>query len=341
MTDIDAPYSTSAEPRLTFGIYPGGVAGTETGLATGPPDDPARIKDALAELQNGNKTLLVRGYIHYTGALMLSAEGDIQHPENVMQYATNGRKVDLVLCFHDPGNDLAGWLNFIRGTVRRHGPQLAKIQITEEPNLYTAPGSADGCRPNVRQALVQGVIAAKDEARRQGYDFHVGFNAVPSFDPGDDFWPDIARLGQQSFREALDYVGLDCFPDVFRPVAADGSPGDLRQSVIFLLDRFRHTNLVAGEIHNSIPIHITENGWPTGTARSAERQASVIETIVHTIYEQATNYNVSHYELFALRDADSSNPDLFHQFGLLRDDYTPKPAFETYRRLIAEYGRTI
>ena len=39
-----------------------------------------------------------------------------------------------------------------------------------------------------------------------------------------------------------------------------------------------------------------------------------------------------------LRDADSNNPNLFYQFGLMRDDYTPKPAFETYRQLIAELG---
>jgi hypothetical protein len=41
---------------------------------------------------------------------------------------------------------------------------------------------------------------------------------------------------------------------------------------------------------------------------------------------------------YQLRDADSSNPSIFYQFGVLRDDYTPKPAFEVYRRLIAELG---
>lgn len=39
-----------------------------------------------------------------------------------------------------------------------------------------------------------------------------------------------------------------------------------------------------------------------------------------------------------LRDADSSNLNIFYHFGLLRDDYTPKPAFEVYCRLIAELG---
>jgi hypothetical protein len=39
------------------------------------------------------------------------------------------------------------------------------------------------------------------------------------------------------------------------------------------------------------------------------------------------------------RNAASDKPDLFYQFGLPRDDYSPKPAFETYRRLIAQLGR--
>ena len=39
-----------------------------------------------------------------------------------------------------------------------------------------------------------------------------------------------------------------------------------------------------------------------------------------------------------LRDGDSARPEMGYQWGLLRHDYTPKPAFETYRGLIAELG---
>ncbi|GHF00741.1 hypothetical protein GCM10017786_37010 [Amycolatopsis deserti] len=39
-------------PTMLFGIYPGGVTGTGSGeLAGGPPDDPARIRQALTALQ--------------------------------------------------------------------------------------------------------------------------------------------------------------------------------------------------------------------------------------------------------------------------------------------------
>jgi hypothetical protein len=42
------------------------------------------------------------------------------------------------------------------------------------------------------------------------------------------------------------------------------------------------------------------------------------------------------WELFALGDAAGSRDGPFHRFGVVRDDYTPEPAFERLRRTIAE-----
>jgi hypothetical protein len=41
-----------------------------------------------------------------------------------------------------------------------------------------------------------------------------------------------------------------------------------------------------------------------------------------------------------LRDGDSSCPEIASQWGLLHHDYSPKPAFDVYRKLIAEFGET-
>jgi len=54
--------------------------------------------------------------------------------------------------------------------------------------------------------------------------------------------------------------------------------------------------------------------------------------------ETRERLNIARYTMFDLRDADSSKADLMYQFGLMRDDYTPKPAFEAYRGLIDELG---
>jgi hypothetical protein len=72
------------------------------------------------------------------------------------------------------------------------------------------------------------------------------------------------------------------------------------------------------------------------------RQAQVIERVVRAVHSVRLECGVERYTAFALRDADSGRRgpgDFWYQFGLLRDDYSPKPAFEVYRRLVAELGR--
>ena len=73
----------------------------------------------------------------------------------------------------------------------------------------------------------------------------------------------------------------------------------------------------------------------TGGFEPPSRTSEVGGQAIHGL---RLDLNISHYQLFGLRDADSSNEGLFHQFGILRDDYTPKPAYDTFRRLIRELG---
>ena len=178
------------------------------------------------------------------------------------------------------------------------------------------------------------MVAAKDEARRNGFEFKVGFAATPSFNPADDFWADLASRSTPAFRQSLDYVGLDFYPDVFRPVPE----GQLPAAVEGVLTHFRWVNLVAAGIRTAVPVRVTENGWPTGPGRSADRQAQVLEAVVRQVHQLRTKLNITHYEFFLLRDGDSGRPDMGAQFGLLRHDYALKPAFDVYRRLIAELG---
>lgn len=181
--------------------------------------------------------------------------------------------------------------------------------------------------------MIKGIIAAKDEIQKSGYHIQVGFNAVPSFNPADNFWREINWLSSSnpSFMEALDYIGFDFYPGVFRPLPPNVN---LKDAIAGVLTQFRTVNLATGGIPPSIPIHITENGCPTSPTRSYEQQASTIEEVIRVIYQKRTELNITHYEFFDLRDADSSKSDL--QFGLLRDDYTSKPAFETFHKIIAE-----
>ncbi|WP_246079133.1 hypothetical protein [Paenibacillus piri] len=194
----------------------------------------------------------------------------------------------------------------------------------------------------MQQALVEGVIAAKQEIRARNLQVKVGFGSVPESDVSvPHFWKDLAELGGKAFVDSVDFVGHNFYVDVFE------EPLDLTEvpaSVERTLRNLREHDLAMCGIPASIPIRVTENGWPTGKnpladiKRSCEHQSKVLETVIRTIYHLRQQLNISHYVLFGLRDADSSKDDLFHQFGIMRDDYTPKPAYYTFKKLIQELG---
>ncbi|MFC9545782.1 hypothetical protein ACFTXK_14225 [Streptomyces sp. NPDC056956] len=315
---------------LHFGIYPGGILGDDQGIVHPVrPDVPDRITEALDTLQGDSGWLSVRAYRSFAATV---TPLEPPTPADPATYLQRGRKLDLVLQFREPSGELEGWLEFVREAVRTGGPQLASVQICEEPNANLP--AVDGSIPNVLNALVEGVVAAKQEARVLGHSVAVGFNAVPTFNPADTFWSELGALANDRLRQSLDYVGLDFFPDVFRPIAAD----QLAEATTAVLTAFRCTDLQKAGIPDSVAIRICENGWPTGPGRGEQRQAAVLETVVQTVAALSADLNIDGYSFFALRDADSTAEGLFHRFGLLRDDYTPKAAFDTYRRLINELG---
>ncbi len=315
---------------LIFGIYPGRTAAKLVGSA----EDPMQIKKALSQLQSGQPLFLVRGYLHYIGEQ--NFENEV--PENMMQYVSEHIKLDLTLCYRSQTGNIEDWEMFIDKIIRQYGTALSKIQITEEPNNPDASTGGDRSSPKIINAIVQGVMFAKATILELGLSISVGFNGVVSFSPADTFWASLSTKSNQNFINALDYIGLDFFPDVFKPLPTkpDGSILTIEEATFAVINHFRNVNLLQANIPISIPLHITENGWPTGPNRSEEKQAEILEKTLFTIVHLREQMNISHYEYFALRDADSSSDDL--GFGLLRDDYSKKPAFENYCSLISTYG---
>jgi len=314
-----------------FGVYPGGAAGTDAGgLAQGVSDSPAAIYLALRDLEHGGAPLMVRCYTRFrddTGP----ERTDILAPLQGDAYAVNGRLLDLVLQYQSRSGNVAGYAAFVRHALQRFGAITRCVQVTEEPNV-TGNAMLDGDYPDVLQAIAAGARAADEERERLGYGhLRIGTNTTPLFGPSAGFYLDLVRVGGKPLIETLDYVGLDMFPDVFRPLGE----ASLRDATAGLLRYHRHEILdPAGLGH--LPLHITEHGYPTGPGRSMERQAEVFEGVLGAVLDERRALNISAYEVFSLRDADSGNPDMFHQFGLMTDTYAPKPAYEVFKRILGE-----
>ncbi|MGK5548716.1 hypothetical protein ACSNOH_28885 [Streptomyces sp. URMC 127] len=325
----------TAHDGMLFGIYPGSVSGDDAGgLAAGPPDDPSRISAALDLLQGlPGRPFLVRAYIPFTDATGPGGPHATTAPETAARYAVRGRSLDLVAQYQSASGDVDGYCAFLCELVEQYGDVTSTLQVTEEPNVTSVP-TLDGAYPGVHEAIVRGVITAKEHARSLGHGhLRIGFNTTPLFGPAVSFVTGLTRRGGDAFTAALDYAGLDFFPDVFRPVSAPDLPG----AVEGLLRHHRHAVLGAAGLGH-LPLHITEHGWPTAPGRTVDRQAEVVETVIGVIAAQAGPLRLSGYTHFALRDADSANPGLFHRFGLTTDDYAPKPAFDTFRKLVERFG---
>jgi hypothetical protein len=67
-------------------------------------------------------------------------------------------------------------------------------------------------------------------------------------------------------------------------------------------------------------------------------QAEVADRMIRAVNDFRGTYNVSDYRWFNLRDGDTSDPAMGQHYGLMRDDYTEKPAFAVVAKLFGELG---
>lgn len=308
---------------MLFGIWPGVVAADLVTLRPldCPPENPAATLAALRDLQGGAPGFLVRCYRHFGDGVVEHA-GAVATPADPGRYSGEGRLIDLVCCYQSPTFDAEGFADFVRQAVRDvAGWGGGKVQVGEELNL---PAPLDGGSPGCFEAVAAGVRAALDEREQHSVRVDVGVNSAGMADP--EFWGRLAAALGPDLVQRLDYVGLDAFPDVFSPIPYDRLP----TAVDFLVRRFRDVTAAVG-IDRRTPIHVTETGWPTGLDRSEATQARVLEAVARAVL--AADPAIGAYEIFGLRDGTSSG-SWQSRFGILRDDYSRKPAFEAVRCLV-------
>ena len=337
-------------PPLVMGIYPLGFAG-QVGVPAPlkRPENAAIRERRLRELRGPSRPFVTHLYVTYRNRPGFLPEGHAQL-RALEEITSAGFEAELVLTYRPEGgggdpSDVPNYVAFVREMVRRLGPnpRVVGIQVTNEANNNTAPDASDGSFEGVREALVKGVIAAKDEARKNGFGgLHVGFNWFYRLGPDHehDFWSSLKQLGGKPFADAVDWVGLDAYPGTFFPptVAPDGSEGDTRAGMLNAMSVLRECYMPLAGLGKGVPIHVTENGYPTGPGRSEDEQVRKLRAMIQAVHDYRRNYNVTDYRWFSLRDTDTASPNFQAQYGLLRDDYSPKPAFWAYRDAVARFG---
>jgi hypothetical protein len=318
---------------MKYGLYVGG----RVSRLCARPDDPARVAELVDDLAGGGP-LVIREYVHHLGP---EADPDLAAALDVPRelerltmpdawYESDGRELDLVVSYIPAVADVDGWLHFLDAVIDRYGHLTRHLQVTLEPN-FPIP-LIDGSAPGVFDALTQGIPHARRRLDAQGREsVGIGFSVAepPEWLGGDDaFWAHLGALPPSQFAAYVDYVGLALYPDAFAPVALD----DVGPLVTHAIEHLRRHSMPAAKLPGRIPIRIVENGTPSGAPRTPEYQAASLMSMVAAV-EAAASEHVTHYELFALRDADSAGDTPTATLGLVTDTYERKPAYERFREL--------
>lgn len=334
-----------AEPGLiNFGITPGIAGSAGVGQGTALPVDPKAERQALERLEPPGRELTLR-----LNRLFWDGGGKLirKFARRVDRYARSGLRSEIQVRYHPPEGkegDLRAWARFVSKAVRRLGrrPSVSAFSITNEINFPVSPNTSDGSYDRALEAMVRGVVVANRELRLLGRPaVELGFSVAWRYIPQEDaaLWEDLGGLASPRFRRALDYVGVQVYPGlVWPPAEIPGrTAGDEIAEALTLV---RDCYMPKADLGDEVDLWVSENGYPTKPGVNTEAgQAERLVSSVDAVAAHARDLGITDYRWFNLRDNDSDGADLFSQVGLLRDDYSEKPAFAAYRDAIRRLGR--
>ena len=339
----DPPPVTAPAHGLRFGITPGAAGSVGTGQASVAPIDEAKETAALRGLRPPRRELVLRLN------RLFWADGDAgieRFAALADRYARAGLSSEIQVRYHPPEGaegDIDAWEGFVRKAVRRLGahPAVVGFSITNEANFPVSPNTSDGSYDGVVDALVRGVAVAHEELVALGRpELSIGFNVAWRYTPDADarFWDEIGAKATPAFRRGLDYVGVQVYPGLVWPPAI--RPGvTAGEEVVEALTLIRRCYMPRAAVGDDVDVWVSENGYATNLGHTEAEQAEHLDTTVRAVHRWSGTLGVTDYRWFNLRDNDSDGSDMFAAVGLLRDDYTPKPAYAGFTGLVAQLGR--
>ena len=334
------PEPAQGAAPLTFGIYPGGLAGQIVGPPAEPkPDDPAKILDALDQLRGGPRPFVLHLYLEWNGTD--DQEERVRAAEELIgRYTAAGYAVEYVLTYRPRARrgepDVRDFVAFTRAMVAPPGPAAEGDPGDERGEQRPLARRVRRRLPGrARRAAAGDHRGGATRSERQGLGaLEIGMNWFYRLGPDHEyeFWTELGREGRaRSSRVRSTGSGLDAYPGTFFPPGlalprVDGQRDELAARVLHAARRPR-----AATCRSTSSRTATR---PAPAARSPSRSARCARWS-GAVHDFRGNYGVTDYRWFDLRDGDSSNPNFGQQYGLMLDDYTPKPAFGAYRELIA------
>ena len=130
-------------PRLVFGIYPGGGAGTVGPSGPTKPEDPVRRLTALEQLRPPGRPFIARLYASYTGPGGWSA--DQQIGGEIDEYGRAGFQIEVVLCYRPADGGVPPACRDAVCATARYSFQQACRSRTHWPRFFPAHQCSTVC----------------------------------------------------------------------------------------------------------------------------------------------------------------------------------------------------
>ncbi|MHB8693539.1 MAG: hypothetical protein ACYDHH_20060 [Solirubrobacteraceae bacterium] len=305
-------------------------------------DNPSKAMAAIKALQ-GSRSMTVHLYRQYTGVDSTEADRLVS---DATWWSDNGMRVEMVLRYRPAQPALAsGYVPWVRAVSARLAalPGVTAIQIGNEANNTGSAAASDGAYAGAVDAIAHGVPAARQAVVDAGRaDVRIGFNWAAGMSPctTEPFWSQLRQLGGASFTSAVGWVGIDVYPGTWSAPSMSTYPTAslVNDTITSSLRCLRTKHMVAAGLSSSVTITVAETGYPTDAARSEATQAAVLRATIASVESVQQTYGVTDLRWFSLRDANTGSHQLENGYGLLYDDYSPKPAFAAYQQVIAADG---
>ncbi len=223
----DPPPSTLPAHALRFGITPLAAGSAGASQQQPVPHDPAADLTALRQLR-GRQARGRQLVLRLNRMFWSDGEAGLQRFATLVdRYAAAGFDSELQVRYHPPQGeegDMAAWESYVRRAAAVLGARrsVVALTITNEANMSVSPNTSDGSYEGVEEAIVHGIVAARQTLDRLGRsDVALGFSFAWRWAPDEDadFWDRIGELATPAFRDALDYVGLQIYPGLVWPPA--------------------------------------------------------------------------------------------------------------------------
>ncbi len=219
--------------------------------------------------------------------------------------------------WNDPPSNPAYYGAFAKFITGRYGPELAAVEAWNEPEINENLNA-----PNVAAAYVPMVKAFYAGAKE-------GNAAVPVL-AGSLAYADLP------FLKELYADGIRGFYDGIsvHPYADGAAPGNtaVRHSFLGGIESLHAAQLAAGD---DTPEWITEFGWPTGTSAGANTEQQQAEYTGQAFGLLDGLPYVAGATVYELRDMATNPADPEDNFGMLRQNFQPTPAYAALKAAMA------